>query len=98
MLKAFYFIIRDQVKSEEYHIIFRLLLVSLVIVLSLMHYTTFLVPGVKQLFAAVIALSFVLLKKEYLKYYRPYSGKANSESSGAINTQVQREHNSQFQQ
>ena len=62
MFKAIYFIIRNNVKNEENNIIFRLLLVNLVIVLSLMHYTTFLAPGVKQLFAAVIALSFVLLR------------------------------------
>ena len=68
MLKTIYFIIRNNVKNEEINIIFRLILISLAIVLSLIHYTTFLVPGVKQLFAAVIALSFVLLKK--YKYKR----------------------------
>ena len=63
MLKSIYFIIRNNVKNEENNIIFRLILISLAIVLSLMHYTTLLVPGVKQLFAAVIALSYVLIKK-----------------------------------
>ena len=66
-MKTIYFIIRNNVKNEEINIIFRLLLVSLAIVLSLIHYTTFLAPGVRQLFAAVIALSFVLIKKEHLK-------------------------------
>jgi len=63
MLKATYFIFRNNIKNEENNIILRLLLVSMVIVLSLIHYTTFLAPGVKQLFSAVIALSFVLIKK-----------------------------------
>jgi hypothetical protein len=75
ILKAINFIIRNNVKNEENNIIFRLLLVSLVIVLSLMHYTTFLVPGVKQLFAAVIALSFVLIRNEYIKKHSYYPGK-----------------------
>ena len=64
MLKSIHFIIRNNIENEENNIIFRLILISLVIVLSLMHYTTFLAPGVKQLFAAAIALSFVLKKNQ----------------------------------
>ena len=75
MFKVIYFIIRNNVKNEENNIIFRLLLVNLVIVLSLMHYTTFLVHGIKQFFAAVIALLFVFLKNEYLKKHSYYPGK-----------------------
>ena len=63
MLKTIYVITTNNVKNEENNIIFRLILISLAIVLSLMHYTTFYVPGVKQLFAAVIALLYVLIKK-----------------------------------
>jgi len=63
ILKGFYFIIRNNVNNEEYDIIHRLLMITIVIMSSMMHYTTLSAPGIKQLFAAIIALSFVLLKK-----------------------------------
>jgi hypothetical protein len=63
MSKALYFVVRNIIIHKETNIILRLLLVNLVIVSSMMHYTTLFATGISQLFAAVIALSFVLIKK-----------------------------------